>query len=851
MQAVQGLLGDVRHALRQFRKAPVWAGSVAGTLALGIGAATAMFSLGNAVLFRALPYPEPDRLVVLWSRNPQKAIEQERVTLADFADWRARARVFDEIGYSFLWPGSRSTVVRTPAFVAVRSAQVTSSWLRALGVRPVRGRIFTPDEDRRGADLAALISDDFWQQQFGRDPAILGRTLTVDSYDVKYYRIVGVMPSEPSYPAGTEVWLSLGAAQFEPPAPGAGQRCCAWTEVIARLRRGVPVEQAQTELNGIESAILAEHGPADVNPAVSVVPLARYRTATVRRPILILMAAVGCVLLIACVNAANLLLARAGLRQREMAVRGALGATRFRIVRQLLTESAMLSAAGGTGGLILGIAVLDALRNMAPDIPGLSQVRPDAALLLICAAIAVLTGIGFGLAPALQSAGTQFVHGQPGVGGVVGGQRRRLGDMLVIVEVALSTVLLVGAALLLRSLERLDTIDPGFRPEGVITARIDMSSATYSTSALPGPNRPQVFFRRLLEQVRALPGVTAAGGTNRLPLAGVIDGQGDIVTVEGMPTGHSLHGSQRSVTPDYFRVMGMRLLSGRVFTEADTDESEAVVVVDEAAAARFWPGLDPIGRRMTTINPRFASPTPHWMKVVGVVANVRHAGLDAAPRPQFYVPYFRGEWRNAFLVVSRLSGPLIGARGSGAVGRGQLSGGRPGDPRSGEGALGLALRRLVAVADRNAVVTEVRPMEALLAASTSPHRFRARLLTAFSMLALLLAAAGIYGVMSCVVERRTAEIGMRMALGARAADIFGMVLGRGLVLAGAGLAIGSGAALMLRNLIAGLLFETSASDPLAISAAAALLLATALAACWAPSQRAARVDPLIALRHDG
>jgi putative ABC transport system permease protein len=831
------VVGDIRHALRQFRRAPVWAASVAGTLALGIGAATAMFSIGNAVLFRRLPYPEPDRLVVLSSRNPQKAIEQERVTLADFADWRARSHVFEEIGYSFLWPGSRSTVVRTPASaaVAVRSAQVTSSWLRALGVHPVRGRIFTPDEDRRGAHLVALISTGVWQQQFGSDPAIIGRTLIVDSYDLRNYRIVGVMPSEPSYPADTEVWLSLGAAQFEPPAPGAAQRCCAWTEVIARLRRGIPVEQAQTELNAIQTSILAEHGPTDVNPAVSVEPLARYLTATVRRPILILMAAVGCVLLIACVNAANLLLARSGLRRQEMAVRSALGATRFRIIRQLLTESAMLSTAGGAGGLILGIVALAALRGIAPDIGrlnqalnqglthGLNLVRPDAAFLLICAATAMLTGVGFGLAPALQSASAQFVHGQPSVGG----RRRRLGDILVVVEVALSTVLLVGAALLLRSLERLDTVDPGFRPQGVLTARIDMSSAAYSTSALPGPNRPQVFFRQLLEQVRAMPGVTAAGGTNRLPLAGVIDGQGAIVAMEGIPTGNSLHGSERSVTPDYFRVMRMRLLQGRVFTEADTDRSESVVIVDEAAAARFWPGLDPLGRRMATVNPRFASPTPHWMKVVGVVADVRHTDLDTAPRPQFYVPYFRGEWRNAFLVVSTAVGTEV----------------------NGPASLSLALRRQVAAADRNAVVTEVRPMEALLAASTSQHRFRARLLTAFSLLALLLAAAGIYGVMSCVVQQRTAEIGMRMALGARVANIFGMVLGRGVALAIAGLVIGSGAALMLSSLIASLLFQTSASDPVAISAAAALLLATALAACWLPSWRAARVDPLIALRH--
>jgi len=816
---MQAVVRDVRHALRGFRKAPFWTLSVVGTLALGIGTTTAMFSVGNTVLLSSLPYPEPDRLVVLWGRNPQKSLDHERVTLADFADWRARSRVFDKIGFSFLWPGSRSTIVRSSTSQEVHSALVSSAWLGALGVHPVLGRMFTPDEDRRGANLVAMISDRFWEQQFGRDPKVLGRVLTVDSYTLKNYQVVGIMPPGLQFPPDTDVWLSLGAAQFEPPAPGAGQRCCGWLEVIARLRRGVSIEQARTELNGIQSSILAEHGPADVNPAIGIMPLARYLTGGVRRAILILMAAVGCVLMIACVNAANLLLARSLLRKREIDMRSALGATRLRIIGQLLTESVLLSAVGGLAGLALGSWVLPVLKAIAPSVPRLNEVRADGAFLAICAATALLTGIGFGLAPALQWTGSGFVHGQA----TAGGQGRRLRDVLVIAEVALSTVLLIGAALLLRSLERLNTVDPGFRAGAVLTARIDMSSAMYSTSATPGPNRPQVSFRRLIEQVRSATGVIAAGGANRLPLAGIVEGQGDVVVTEDSPNVGSLRGNSRAVTPDYFEVMGISVLRGRSFTETDTDQSERVVIVDQAAARRYWPGRDPLGRGMAMINTRFPS-APHWMKVVGVVADVRSGGLDTVSLPQFYVPYFNGEWRSPYMVVRTA-----------------------GDPA----AFGPTLRQVISAADGNAVVTDIRPMEALVAASTSLLRFRAVLLAGFSVLALFLAAAGIYAVMSYTVEQRTSEIGVRMALGARTIDIFMMVVGRGAVLAGAGLAIGIVTALTLRGLIAALLFETSASDPLALSLVATLLLLTALGACCAPSLVAARVDPLVALRHDG
>ena len=816
---MQSILRDVRHAVRLFSKAPAWALSVAGTLALGIGSATAMFTVGNAVLLRPLPFREPGRLVIIWGRNSQKGLEQERVTLADFADWRARARVFDEIGYSFLWPGSRSTIVRTKSSVGVHSAMVSSSWLRALGVQPSRGRIFTHDEDRRGAPLVAMISDRFWEQQFGRDPSVIGRTLVVDSYNVKNYQLVGIMPPGLQFPVDTDVWLSLGAAQFEPPTPGAGKRCCDWLEVIARLRHGVSVQQAQAELNGIQTSILAEHGPVDVNPAVAVTPLARFLTADVRQAILLLMAAVACVLLIACVNAANLLLARAGSRKHEIAIRSALGASPVRITRQLLTESVLLSTAGGIVGLGLGFAALKILTAVAPAIPRLNEIRPDTAFVGICAAVALLTGIGFGLAPALEWRKSSFVHGQP----VIGQHRRRLRDGLVIAEVALSTVLLAGAALLMRSLERLQSVDPGFRAEGLLTAEVDMTSAGYSTSAKAGPNRPQLSFRRILEQMRSIPGVVAASGTNRLPLAGIIDGEGMVIATEDNADDRSLRGDYRAVTPEYFNTIGTPMLRGRAFSEADTDESEPVVIVNAAAAKRYWPGRDPLGRRIEIVNTRFPSPVHHWMRVVGVVSDIRHAGLESAARPQFYVPYMNGEWRNPYIVV-RTSG----------------------DPAS----FGPALRREITNTDTNAVVADLRPMESLVADSISQPRFRTRLLAAFSLLALLLALAGVYSVMSYLVGQRTAEIGLRMALGASAAGIFTMVVRRGAMAACAGLAIGICGALALRRLIDSLLFETSSADPMALSAVAVVLLIGTLAACWGPSRRAARVDPLVALRHE-
>ncbi|HTS61288.1 MAG TPA: ABC transporter permease [Candidatus Acidoferrales bacterium] len=813
---MRALTGDIRYAFRLVRKAKIWALAVSATLALGIGACTAMFAVGNAVLFRPLPYAEPERLVALWGSNPARGVDQTRATMADFADWRARTRLFEDIGYSFLWPGSRSIVVRTPAPRAVNSAMVSSAWVRAFGVSPERGRLFAVEEDRKGASLAAMISDGFWAEQYGRDPSAIGRVLTVDSFAVRSYRIVGVMPPGLILPAGTDVWLSLGAAQFEPPAPGAGQRCCEWLEVIGRLRGGVTVDQARRELNDLQATILAEHGPADVNPAVAVVPMARQLTRGVRQGILMLMAAVACVLLIACVNAANLLLARSGIRAREMAIRSALGATRGRLVRQLLVEAVILAAGGGAAGLWLGSAALRALKAIAPDVPRLSGAQADGTFVGICAAVAVGTGILFGLAPALAWAGSAFVHGQA----AMGGPGRGLRSALVISEVAVCTVLLAGAALLLRSLGRLDAVDPGFRSEGVLTARVEMTAAAYSTSAAPGPNRPQLAFRRIIDHLRTIPGVISAGGANRLPLAGIVEGQGEAVAVEGRTDGLQ-RGDTRAVTPEYFDTMGMRLLRGRGFTEADTDQSKAVVIVNESAARRYWPGQDPIGRRMAPVNTRFPVPVPRWTEVVGVVADVRHARLDAASRPQYYEPYLRGEWRSPYLVV-RVQG----------------------DPAQFAG----ALRRAVAAADGSAVTTEVRTMETLVAASSAPLRFRARLLAAFALLALLLAAAGIYGVMSCLVEQRTAEIGVRMALGADSHHIFSMVLGRGMLLSGTGLAIGMGGALLLERVIAGLLFETSALDPVALSTVGLVLLASTLAACWAPSRRASQVEPASALR---
>jgi putative ABC transport system permease protein len=499
-----------------------------------------------------------------------------------------------------------------------------------------------------------------------------------------------------------------------------------------------------------------------------------------------------------------------------MAIRSALGATRARLVRQLLVEAVMLATAGGAAGLWVGYAALGALKTIAPRIPRLNEVTTDTTFLWICAATALITGIAFGLAPALQWAGSSFVHA-PAAAGTPG---RRLRDALVVGEVALCTVLLAGAALLVRSLDRLESVDPGFRSEGVLTARMDMSSAAYSTSAEPGPNRPQLSFRRIVDQVRALPGVVSVGGTNRLPLAGIVEGQGEQVTVEDRAADGWLRGDSRAVTPDYFAAMGMRLLRGRGFTEADTDQSKSVVIVDEAAARRYWPGRDPLGRRMARINPRFPGP-PRWMEVVGLVADVRQARLDAPSRPQYYVPYLNGEWRSPYL-VARVQG----------------------DPAS----FAASLRNAVASADGNTVTADVRPMEALVADSAGQLRFRARLLAAFAVLALLLAGAGIYGVMSCVVEQRTAEIGVRIALGAAPADIRAIVLTRGMVLAAVGLALGFAASFLLRRLIAGLLFETSALDPAALSAVGALLLIAALAACWLPSSRAVALDPVRSLR---
>jgi len=791
---------DLAYAVRSMIKNPGVTAVAVLTLALGIGANTAMFSVIYAVLLRPLPFREPDRLVTVWATIPHLSIRAAFVEYNTFAEWwRARSRSFESM--AAYTPGSATlTLGAQPQRVKV--LRVSASYFSVIGMKPALGRDFLPEEDQPGAARVAMLSDGLWKRSFGSDRGVLGRSITLDKNN---YVVVGVLP--PDFDLASQDVLTPIAQST---ARGPGQPSVG---TYARLKRGVSVQAAQAEIDSLCRGWLEQY-PYPKDWGARVWPLRDFLVRDVRTSILVLEVAVALVLLIACANVANLLLARAGARQREIAVRSALGAGRGRIIRQLLTESALVGMAAAALGLPLAWVSVRVLVAAEVSLPLLKRVSVNGPVLSFTVAAAMLTTILFGLAPALAAARTGLAEnlkeGGRGGGGSVGRSRFRAG--LVVAEVALALLLVIGATLTVRSLARLQAVDPGFRPEGVITASLTLPDSSYHDSA-----RRAVFFRTLLERIAAIPGVKGAGMVSHLPFSGSKSGT-DIV-VEGAPPpapGERLIAFLRTSDPEYFRTLRVPLRRGRFFTPRDPSGPPAAII-NETMARRCWPGQDPVGKRFNTGGPGT------WLTVVGVIADIRSTSLAEEPDLEYYLPHAMVPMPAMTLVVRSALDPLR---------------------------LSPAISAAVREQDKDLAVSDVATIEASIARSTSARRFSATLLGGFAVLALVLAAVGIYGVISYSVARRTQEIGVRIALGAARGRIAAMVVGRALLLGAAGVAIGVGGSLAVTRLLGSMLYAVSPTDPLVFAATSVFLLAVSALAAYVPARRAAAVDPMVALRHE-
>ena len=810
---------DLRYAIRMFMRTPVFTALTVIALGLGIGANSAIFTVVNGVLLRPLPYASPDRLVMVWNDNTREGVRQYPMSYANFLDLRAATRTLErvEMMYSFLV----TPTLRTGAGTDQLSASgVTPGMFALLGRTAALGRALQPGDGPE----ALLLSDGCWRRRFGADPGIVGRQLTVNERPAT---VVGVMPPDVHFPLKTmlgpsgfspaiepEAWMPLDVTVPPFVQNGTPARTVHFLSVVGRLAPGATVEQARAEIAGIVARLEQEFPEANRGLQSTVVPLHDQAVGRVRSGLVLLLAGVGVVLLMACVNVANLLLARSVSRQRELAVRAALGAGRQRLLAQMLTESLLLAGAGGTLGLGLVWAGVRMLVSIAPpELPRLAEVGPDATIVLFTAVVSLVTGVVVGTAPALAAGRANVVRALKDSSRAVagGGARQRLRAGLVVLEVALAVILTTGAGLLLRSFTSLVAVDPGFQADRLLTLQIQLPNR------LGTPDARRGFYESLFARLDALPGVVASGGTTRLPLGST--NVSTRVAVEGRPmsAGEQPEVELRRAVHDYFRAMGMPVLRGRGFSEADGPESQPVVVINQTMARRIWPHEDPIGKRFRI----GTNPESRWNTVIGVVGDLRHAGLDVEPMSEFYIWYRQGPPVAPFLVVQTRGEPA---------------------------ALAESVRGALKSLEPDLAVYDLRTMSDVLAASVAERRFILLLALGFDLLALTLAAVGVYGVMSLVVSERTQEMGIRLALGAEPLRVMGLVVRHGVMLAAAGVAIGLAAAMALTPLMSGLLYGVAPADPLTIVSVPALLLLVAGVACSVPAWRAMRVDPVSALR---
>jgi predicted permease len=807
VRMVEELWQDVRYGVRMLRKNPGFTLVAVVTLALGVGANTAIFSVVNAVLLRPLPYADPSRLVTLWGKTASTGADRMPLSYPNFTDYKNQAQAFE---HAAAYDTTEATLTSDDNEAeSLNGARVSADLFPLLGVGPALGRVFSAEEDRPGGAAVVVLSHDLWQRRFGSDPRIAGRQIMLGERSTK---VLGVMPRGFTFPLGEEksdYWVPLAAD------PSAAQllsnRYGKFLTVVARLKPGVRLEQAEAEMS-----VIARRLEANTGWSARLVPLREDIVGGVRPALLILLGAVALVLLIACANVANLLLARAGARGKEIAIRRALGAGRARIVRQLLTESLLLSLAGGSLGLLLAEWLVDVIVATGPaDLPRLADVTLDSSVLGFTLLVSVLTGLVFGLAPALRASKTDL--GEPlkegGRSSTEGARRNPLRGLLVVSEVALSLMLLAGTGLLIKSFVRLLQTDPGYQTERVLTASLSLSETKY-----PEPEQQAEVYRQVLRRVASLPGVEAAGAASLLPLGG--RDSYNVFRIEGRPpfaAGQEPSVRYQVVSPDYFRAMGIQLLRGRSFTEGDTKDSPQVVMVNEAFARRHLSNEDPTGKRLV-----IGDEPPR--EIIGVVGSVRHRGLDEEPQPEFYVSYLQAPRHSLSLVVRTASA----------------------DPAK----LAASVHSAIKEVEKDQPVGEIRTMETLVAHSVAPRRFQMLLLGSFALVALVLAGVGIYGVMAYAVAQRTHEIGVRLALGAQRRDVIRLVVRQGMTPALVGAGIGLAGAFAGARVIGSLLYNVSAGDPWVFACVSLLLILTAWLACYLPARRATGIDPMIALRHE-
>ncbi|MCI0489536.1 MAG: ABC transporter permease [Blastocatellia bacterium] len=812
------LFQDVRFGIRMLLKNPGFTLVAVITLALGIGANTAIFSVVNAVLLRPLPYTEPERLVAVLEHDREGP--DNTTGYATVADWREQSETLEHIAAVRGWSPTLTGGGEPERLPAMR---VSANFFKLLGVRPAIGRDFLPEEDRPEVWRVVILSHSLWQRRFNSDPDIAGKQITLSGNG---FTVAGVMPAEfeemisPNYYEQAELWAPLGYD----PSLSYGCRTCRHLRAIARIKPGVSLEQADAELDQIMGNLIRDYPKEYSAAGVSLVRLQERFAGEISPALYVLLVAVGVVLLIACVNLANLLLARATGRQTEMAIRAALGAGRARIVRQLLTESLLLALMGAVAGIVLALWGMEFLTSFSPDaVDRFSPVSLDTRVLLFTLGISMLTGLLFGLAPAVQASKLDLnLSLKEGRRASTGGPQRHFRSALVVAEIALALVLLAGAGLLLRSFARLLDVAPGFDTKNLLTMSVSALGPNYEEDA-------QVlnFHREALRRIEALPGVEAVGLVSNLPFSGNYDRSGMLIEEKPIANTADAPSPERyGIDPGYLRAMRIPLLRGRECTWQDNADAPLVVLINQSLAERFWPGEDPLGKRI-----KLGGEEGPWRTIVGIVGNVKHLSLDSPLTWQVYLPH--AQWTGSFVYLT-----VRASKDEDFFSSKDTS------------TLLAAVRNEVWTVDKDQPVYDMATMEQLLSKSVAERRFTLVLTALFAALALVMASVGVYGVMSFSVGQRTQEIGIRQALGAQSKDIFVLVIRQGLMLTSFGVALGLASAFALTRFLESALYEVSATDPVTLVVISLLLASVAIVACYIPARRAARVDPMVALRYE-